>query len=269
MGGAVTAVVTGERTRRGLRGEHLRRRPPSPSRADPTRPSGTRCGRRRRSDTGCPRPEPARGSNGAKPSRTAGADRCAGTATAQLDRRTCVSGRAIRLLAVWHAVGVVAGFVGLLLASRSGDDELPWMPRYVAAGLLRRRRARATPRGRLGIRTTTRWSRPASARRQLPARRRRRRRRRCTSSTRSGPSATSARGCTRRSCRSSSCWSALIVVLRRAAAAWPTRPTAADRCCARSRSAGPSPSAAGVWFVIVADPTGMLADGSSTASPGR
>jgi ABC-type sugar transport system permease subunit len=35
-----------------------------------------------------------------------------------------------RIVAIWHAVGVAACVIGLLLASRDGDDQLPWMPRY-------------------------------------------------------------------------------------------------------------------------------------------
>ncbi|MEL6894127.1 MAG: sugar ABC transporter permease [Actinomycetota bacterium] len=36
----------------------------------------------------------------------------------------------LRLLAVWHVVGAAAGAIGVLIARRGGDDELPWMPRY-------------------------------------------------------------------------------------------------------------------------------------------
>jgi ABC-type sugar transport system permease subunit len=70
-------------------------------------------------------------------------------------------GARIRLLAIWHGIGAVACFVGLLLASRSGDDELTWMPRYALQGFFFVATI-VNIAAAYGIATTKRWSRSAS-----------------------------------------------------------------------------------------------------------
>jgi ABC-type sugar transport system permease subunit/uncharacterized membrane protein len=67
----------------------------------------------------------------------------------------------IRLLSAWHVIGAAACFVGLLLASRSGDDQLPWMPRYALQGFFFMATIVNVAAG-YGIATTRQWARPAS-----------------------------------------------------------------------------------------------------------
>lgn len=67
----------------------------------------------------------------------------------------------LRLLTVWHVIGVVACAVGFLLASRGGDAALPWMPRTLlqvafVAGFV------ANAFAAHGVRVTARWARPTS-----------------------------------------------------------------------------------------------------------
>jgi ABC-type sugar transport system permease subunit len=66
-----------------------------------------------------------------------------------------------RLLAAWHLVGAAASAVGMLLASRGGDQELPWMPRYALQGFFVAAFA-VNLAAAFGIWTTARWARPAS-----------------------------------------------------------------------------------------------------------
>lgn len=70
-------------------------------------------------------------------------------------------GARIRLLSIWHVIGSVACFVGLLLASRGGDDELPWMPRYALQGVFLALTI-VNVATAYGIARTKRWARSAS-----------------------------------------------------------------------------------------------------------
>jgi ABC-type sugar transport system permease subunit len=70
-------------------------------------------------------------------------------------------GSRVRLLSLWHVAGAVACFVGLLLASRGGDDELPWMPRAALQGFFFVATI-GNVASAYGIFTTKRWARSAS-----------------------------------------------------------------------------------------------------------
>ena len=67
----------------------------------------------------------------------------------------------IRLMSIWHVVGSVACFAGLLLASRGGDDELPWMPRFALQGVFLTLTI-VNVATAYGIATTKRWARSSS-----------------------------------------------------------------------------------------------------------
>ncbi len=69
--------------------------------------------------------------------------------------------RTATLLSIWHVIGAAASVVGMLLASRGGDQELPWMPRYALQGFFVFAFA-VNLAAAYGIRTTARWARPAS-----------------------------------------------------------------------------------------------------------
>ena len=69
--------------------------------------------------------------------------------------------RSATLLTFWHVVGAAASAVGMLLASRGGDQELPWMPRYALQGFFVFAFA-VNLAAAYGIRITARWARPAS-----------------------------------------------------------------------------------------------------------
>lgn len=70
-------------------------------------------------------------------------------------------GSRIRLLSIWHIIGAVACFVGLLLASRGGQNELPWMPRFALQAFFLT--ASIVNLGAAyGVATTKQWARSAS-----------------------------------------------------------------------------------------------------------
>ncbi len=66
-----------------------------------------------------------------------------------------------RLISIWHVAGAVACFVGLLLASRGGANELPWMPRYALQGFFFAATI-VNVAAAYGIATTKQWARSAS-----------------------------------------------------------------------------------------------------------
>lgn len=66
-----------------------------------------------------------------------------------------------KLIAFWHVVGAVACAIGMLLASRGGDDQLPWMPRYALQGFFVFAFA-VNAAAAYGCWTSARWARPAS-----------------------------------------------------------------------------------------------------------
>lgn len=69
--------------------------------------------------------------------------------------------RSATVLTLWHVVGAAASAVGMLLASRGGDQELPWMPRYALQGFFVFAFG-VNLAAAYGIRITARWARPAS-----------------------------------------------------------------------------------------------------------
>jgi ABC-type sugar transport system permease subunit len=66
-----------------------------------------------------------------------------------------------KLIAVWHVLGAAACVIGVLLSSRGGDDQLPWMPRYALQGFFVFAFA-VNVAAAFGCWTTARWARPAS-----------------------------------------------------------------------------------------------------------
>jgi ABC-type sugar transport system permease subunit len=66
-----------------------------------------------------------------------------------------------KLLAIWHLMGAAASAVGMLLASRGGDEQLPWMPRYALQGFFVFAFA-LNLAAAFGTWTKARWARPAS-----------------------------------------------------------------------------------------------------------
>ena len=66
-----------------------------------------------------------------------------------------------KLIAMWHLVGAAASAIGMLLASRGGDEQLPWMPRYALQGFFVFAFA-VNLAAAYGTWTTARWARPAS-----------------------------------------------------------------------------------------------------------
>ncbi len=77
------------------------------------------------------------------------------------DDGSAIRGR-LRLLGLWHLAGAAASVVGLLLARRTGDDvELPWMPRYALLGFFSITFV-VHMACAYGVTNRTRWARPAS-----------------------------------------------------------------------------------------------------------
>ena len=68
---------------------------------------------------------------------------------------------AVRMLVVWHLVGVLASAAVFLLARRDGADELPWMPRYALQGFFGAAFV-ANVAAAYGVQARTRWARPMS-----------------------------------------------------------------------------------------------------------
>ena len=66
-----------------------------------------------------------------------------------------------RILTIWHVVGSAASLIGLLLASRGGDDQLPWMPRYALQGFFLLATL-VNVAAAYGILTKKQWARSAS-----------------------------------------------------------------------------------------------------------
>jgi ABC-type sugar transport system permease subunit len=66
-----------------------------------------------------------------------------------------------KLIAGWHVLGAAACVIGVLLASRGGDDELPWMPRYALQGFFVLAFV-VNVAAAYGTWTAARWARPAS-----------------------------------------------------------------------------------------------------------
>jgi ABC-type sugar transport system permease subunit len=67
----------------------------------------------------------------------------------------------LKLMSLWHFVGAAASVVGILLARRSGDVELPWMPRYALQGFFSVAFV-ANMASAYGVSARTRWARPTS-----------------------------------------------------------------------------------------------------------
>ena len=67
----------------------------------------------------------------------------------------------LKLLSLWHIVGAAASVVGILLARRGGAEELPWMPRYAVQGFFSFAFVGHIA-GAYGVSARTRWARPAS-----------------------------------------------------------------------------------------------------------
>jgi ABC-type sugar transport system permease subunit len=70
-------------------------------------------------------------------------------------------GRKLRVLSLWHLAGAAVSVVGILLARRSGDIELPWMPRYALQGFFSVAFV-AHMACAYGVAARTRWVRPLS-----------------------------------------------------------------------------------------------------------
>ena len=66
-----------------------------------------------------------------------------------------------RIITIWHVVGSAASLIGLLLASRGGDDQLPWMPRYALQGFFLLATL-VNVAAAYGILTKKQWARSAS-----------------------------------------------------------------------------------------------------------
>lgn len=70
-------------------------------------------------------------------------------------------GPKLKILTLWHVGGVFISVAGILLARRTGDVELPWMPRYALQGFFS-----LTFVGNMacayGITVRARWARPVS-----------------------------------------------------------------------------------------------------------
>ena len=67
----------------------------------------------------------------------------------------------LRLLALWHVAGAAASVVGILLARQTGDIELPWMPRYALQGFFSVAFVIHVAAA-YGVVNRARWARPAS-----------------------------------------------------------------------------------------------------------
>lgn len=70
-------------------------------------------------------------------------------------------GRKLKLLSLWHLVGAAVSVMGILLARRSGDIELPWMPRFALQGFFSFAFV-AHMASAYGVGARTRWARPLS-----------------------------------------------------------------------------------------------------------
>ena len=70
-------------------------------------------------------------------------------------------GRKLKLLSLWHLVGAAVSVMGILLARRSGDTELPWMPRFALQGFFSFSFV-AHMASAYGVGARTRWARPLS-----------------------------------------------------------------------------------------------------------
>lgn len=70
-------------------------------------------------------------------------------------------GSSLKLLSLWHVVGAIASVIGILLARRTGSAELPWMPRYALQGFFSFAFVGHIASA-YGVRARTRWARPAS-----------------------------------------------------------------------------------------------------------
>ena len=70
-------------------------------------------------------------------------------------------GRKLKLLSLWHLVGAAVSVAGILLARRGGDIELPWMPRYALQGFFSFAFV-AHMASAYGVGARTRWARPLS-----------------------------------------------------------------------------------------------------------
>lgn len=67
----------------------------------------------------------------------------------------------LKLLSVWHLVGAAASVIGILLARRGGADELPWMPRFALQGFFSFAFV-GNMASAYGVSARTRWARPLS-----------------------------------------------------------------------------------------------------------
>jgi ABC-type sugar transport system permease subunit len=67
----------------------------------------------------------------------------------------------LKLLSIWHLVGAAASVIGILLARRGGADELPWMPRYALQGFFSFAFV-GNVASAYGVSARTRWARPTS-----------------------------------------------------------------------------------------------------------
>jgi len=70
-------------------------------------------------------------------------------------------GARLKLVSLWHLFGAAACVVGILLARRSGDVELPWMPRFALQGFFSAAFV-ANMASAYGVTARTRWARPVS-----------------------------------------------------------------------------------------------------------
>ncbi len=70
-------------------------------------------------------------------------------------------GTSVRFIALWHLAGAIACAAGFMLASRGGDDGLPWMPRYALVGFFGVAFV-ANVACAYGVPARTRWARPLS-----------------------------------------------------------------------------------------------------------
>lgn len=70
-------------------------------------------------------------------------------------------GASLKLLSLWHLFGAATCVIGILLARRSGDAELPWMPRFALQGFFSFAFV-AHMASAYGVSARTRWARPTS-----------------------------------------------------------------------------------------------------------
>ena len=67
----------------------------------------------------------------------------------------------LKLFSLWHVAGAAASVIGVLLARPGGNDELPWMPRYAVQGFFSFAFV-AHVASAYGVSARTRWARPLS-----------------------------------------------------------------------------------------------------------